>query len=92
MRSGSEKRVEWERRRILARIRESVWLDAKPEEVWPFLVEPEKKLQWLTEIHEQEWIDGGPAGVGTRFYVQKEIRGSEKPGRALCERVGRAYS
>jgi hypothetical protein len=59
----------------VAKIKESIWLDAEPGQVWPFLVEPRKKLQWLTEIHGQEWIDEEPAGVGTRFYVQKEVRG-----------------
>lgn len=29
-----------------------MWLNAKPEEVWPYIVEPEKKLQWLTELDE----------------------------------------
>ena len=60
---------------MMAKIEVSVWLNAKPEDVWPFIVEPEKKLQWLTEFHEQGWIDEGPVGVGTHFYAQKEIRG-----------------
>jgi len=31
----------------MARINESVWLDAKPEEVWPYIVEPKKLMQSL---------------------------------------------
>ena len=70
----------------MARVKECVWLNAKPEDVWPFIVEPEKKLQWLTEIHEQEWLDEGPAGVGTRFYVEKEIRGEVRRYDCVIER------
>jgi len=64
-----------------------VWLNAKPEEVWPFLVEPEKKRQWLTELHEQEWLDEGPVGIGMRFYVEKEIRGQVRRYDCVIERL-----
>ena len=94
----------------MAKVEESVWLNAKPEEVWPFIVEPEKKRQWLTEIHKQEWIDEGPAlssstmltvnsvegsalsraegpaGVRTRFHVEKEIRGEVRRYDCVIER------
>jgi len=72
---------------IMATVTESVWLNAKPEEIWPFLVEPDKKLQWLTELHEQEWLDEGPVGVGTRFYVEKEIRGQVRRYDCVIERL-----
>ena len=45
-------------------ISESVWLKARPEEVWPFVVEPEKLMQWLTEMHHVEWLDDGPVRLG----------------------------
>ena len=64
-----------------------MWLNAKPEEVWPYIVEPDKKLQWLTEIHEQEWLDEGPVSAGTRFYVQKEIRGQVRRYDCVIERL-----
>jgi len=28
----------------MAKIEESVWLNARPEDVWPFIVEPEKRM------------------------------------------------
>jgi len=59
----------------MAEVKGSVWLNVKPEEVWPYLVEPEKLMQWLTEMHAFEWLDEGPIGVGSRYYVDKEIRG-----------------
>jgi uncharacterized protein YndB with AHSA1/START domain len=60
---------------IMAKIKASIWLNAKPEEVWPFLVEPEKLGQWLKEIQHVEWPDEGPIGAGSRCCVNKEIRG-----------------
>lgn len=59
----------------MAQVKESVWLNARPEEVWPFLVEPDKLTQWLTEMHRVEWLDEGPIGIGSRYYVDKEVRG-----------------
>jgi len=59
----------------MAQVRGSVWLGAKPEAVWPYLVEPDKMVQWLTEMRHVEWLDEGPIRVGSRYYVNKEIRG-----------------
>lgn len=59
----------------MAELNESVWINAKPEDVWPFLVEPEKLLQWLTEMQTFEWTEEGPLGTGSRYYVMKKVRG-----------------
>lgn len=59
----------------MAHIDESIHLSADPETVWPFLVEPTKLLQWLTEMHKFEWLEQGSLGVGSRYYVDKELRG-----------------
>jgi len=59
----------------VADIEESVWLDARSQEVWPFIVKPKKLMQWLTEMHSVAWLDEGPIRVGSRYVVQKEIRG-----------------
>ena len=32
-------------------------------------------MLWLTEMHKFEWLDKGHIGVGSRYYVDKEIRG-----------------
>lgn len=55
----------------MAKVNESVWLNAKPADVWPYLVEPENLMQWLTEMHRVVWLDGGPIGIGSRYYVNK---------------------
>jgi uncharacterized protein YndB with AHSA1/START domain len=67
----------------MAEIEASVWLDAKPEEVWPYIVEPEKLTQWLTEMHHVEWLNEGPIHVGSRYVVDKGIRGQVR--RYNCE-------
>jgi uncharacterized protein YndB with AHSA1/START domain len=62
---------------------ESAWLKARPERVWPFIVEPEEHMHWLTEMHSVEWLDDGPIRVGGRYYVDKEVRGQVR--RCSCE-------
>jgi len=64
-------------------ISESVWLNARPERVWSYIVEPEKLAQWLTEMHHIEWQAEGPIRVGSRYAVDKEIRGHVR--RYRCE-------
>jgi hypothetical protein len=59
----------------MAEVSGSVWLDTMPKCAWPYLVEPEKLLQWLTEMRHVEWLDEGPISIGSRYYVNKEIRG-----------------
>jgi len=71
----------------MAKINQSVWLNAKPEEVWPYIVEPEKLLQWLTEMHKFELLDEGPIGVGSRYRVDKEIRGQVRRYDSVVKRL-----
>ncbi|MGD2148338.1 MAG: SRPBCC family protein [Anaerolineae bacterium] len=62
---------------------ESAWLKARPERVWPFIVEPEEHMHWLTEMHSVEWLDDGPIRVGRRYHVDREVRGQVR--RCSCE-------
>jgi hypothetical protein len=77
----------------LAKVKGSVWLNAGPEEVWPFLVEPDKLTRWLTEMHYVEWPDEGPISLGSRYNVDKEIRGQVRRYNTEVTRweEGRAY-
>ena len=59
----------------MARVREAVVLNATPDEVWPYVVEPEKVRQWRKDITGFEMVDEGPPQVGQRFYIEKEIGG-----------------
>ena len=50
----------------------SVEIEAPPEEVWPFLVEPEKAKQWFTALKIFEWTSEKHEGVGSTFYWKEE--------------------
>jgi uncharacterized protein YndB with AHSA1/START domain len=45
----------------------SVDIQAPPEKVWPYLVEPEKTMQWFTALKVFEYTSEQHAGVGSTF-------------------------
>ena len=49
-------------------------IEAPPEKVWPFLVEPEKTMAWYTMLEKFEYTseDRGP---GSTFYWEENVRG-----------------
>jgi uncharacterized protein YndB with AHSA1/START domain len=51
----------------------SVDIDAPPEKVWPYLVEPEKAKQWFTALKVFDWTSVPPGGVGSTFYWVEEV-------------------
>jgi uncharacterized protein YndB with AHSA1/START domain len=53
-------------------VRMSVDIDAPPERVWPFLLEPEKAKQWFTALKEFEWTSEEREGVGSTFCWEEE--------------------
>ena len=57
-------------------VRMSVDIDAPPEAVWPYLVEPEKTMAWFTALKKYEW-DSDERGVGATFYWFEEAAGRE---------------
>ena len=52
----------------------SVDIDAPPEAVWPYLVEPEKTKAWFTALKEFVWTSE-PGGVGSTFNCFEEAAG-----------------
>ncbi|NIM94394.1 MAG: hypothetical protein GTO18_11895 [Anaerolineales bacterium] len=54
----------------------SVDIEAPPEKVWPYLVEPEKTMQWFTALRKFECTNG-KEGVGSTFYWLEEANGRE---------------
>ena len=54
-------------------VRMSVDIDAPPEKVWPYLVEPEKAKQWFTALKIFDWTSDPPGGVGSTFYWKEEV-------------------
>ena len=53
-------------------IRMSVDIEAPPEKVWPYLVEPEKTMQWFTALKVFEYTSENHEGVGSTFYWKEE--------------------
>lgn len=75
-------------------VKESIRLDTSPDVLWAYITESEKLLLWVTEFREHTWLDMGPPTVGTRFYVEKEIRGQVQryEGRVRRWEENRCYS
>ncbi len=62
----------------MATVREAIVLNANPDEVWPYVAESEKMIQWRKDIIRFEVLDQGQPHVGQRFYIKKEIGGKER--------------
>ena len=57
-------------------VRMSVDIDAPPEAVWPYLVEPEKAKHWFTMLTVYEWTSDPPEGLGSTFYWEEQVGNS----------------
>jgi len=54
------------------RIQRSVEIAAPPDKIWPFLIEPEKIMQWFTLLKKFEYTSEQRTGVGTTFYYEEK--------------------
>jgi len=54
------------------RIERSIEISAPPEKIWPFLIEPEKIMQWFTLLKKFEYTGEQRSGVGTPFYYEEK--------------------
>jgi len=54
------------------RIERSIEINAPPEKIWPFLIEPEKIMQWFTLLKKFEYTGEQRSGVGTPFYYEEK--------------------
>jgi uncharacterized protein YndB with AHSA1/START domain len=54
------------------RVQQSVEIGAPPEEVWPFLAEPQKILQWYLPLQEFEYTGEQKGGLGAPFRFKEE--------------------
>ena len=59
----------------MARTERSADIAKPPEEVFPYLFEPEQVPQWTTGLDGYERLDDGPLGAGSRFREQLEVSG-----------------
>jgi uncharacterized protein YndB with AHSA1/START domain len=54
------------------RVERSIEIVAPPEKIWPYLVEPEKIMQWFTLLRKFEYTGEQKSGVGTPFYYEEK--------------------
>lgn len=57
------------------RIEQSIDIAASPEAIWPFLVDPEKVLQWCITFQKFEYTGDQRSGVGTPLYIEEKAAG-----------------
>ncbi len=61
------------------KVSESVEIMAAPARIWPFLVDPEKVLQWCVTFKKFEYVGDQHSGKGTPLYIE------EDPGNGLTK-------
>ena len=59
----------------MARTERSTEIAKPPEEVFPYLFEPDLVPQWTTGLDGYERLDSGPLGRGARFRERLEVSG-----------------
>jgi len=53
----------------------SIEISAPPERIWPFMVEPEKILQWYYPLQEFKYTSKQHGGHDTRLYLEEKVAG-----------------
>jgi len=56
------------------KIHRSIEIQAEPERIWPFLVEPEKIVQWCFTLQSFEYTSKETRGVGVTFRYEEKGR------------------
>ena len=56
------------------RVHMSIEIEAPPEKVWPYLVEPDKTMQWYTMLKKFEYTSE-KRGADSTFYWEEVARG-----------------
>jgi uncharacterized protein YndB with AHSA1/START domain len=56
------------------KINRSIVIKADPEKIWPFLVEPERILQWCFTLQNFEYTNQVSHGVGSSFTYREQGR------------------
>jgi uncharacterized protein YndB with AHSA1/START domain len=57
------------------KIEKSIEIAAKPEDIWPYFVDPEKVLQWSITFREFQYTGDQKSGVGTPLYIEEKAAG-----------------
>lgn len=54
------------------KIQKAIEINASPEGIWPFLIEPSKILQWCITFRKFEYASDQRFGVGTPIYIEED--------------------
>lgn len=57
------------------KVQKSIDIAATPNKIWPFLVEPEKVLQWCITFRKYEYTNKLYSGVDTPIYIEEQAGG-----------------
>jgi uncharacterized protein YndB with AHSA1/START domain len=57
------------------KVHKSIEINVPPEKIWPFLVEPDKILQWCITFNKFEYTGEKRSGAGTTFYLEEKSGG-----------------
>ena len=56
-------------------VKKSIEIKAPAERIWPYLIDPEKILQWCITFREFEYTSEQHAGVGTPIFIEEKAAG-----------------
>jgi uncharacterized protein YndB with AHSA1/START domain len=57
------------------KVQKAIEINAPPERIWPFFVEPEKVLQWYSTFRRFDYTSNQRSGVGTPLYIEEQAGG-----------------
>jgi len=57
------------------KVQKSIEINASPERIWTYIVEPEKVLRWCITYKRFEYTSDQRSGVGTPLYIEEQAGG-----------------
>ena len=60
------------------KIEKSVKISASPDEIWPYLTEPQKMMMWFDTVRKVEFISEKHSGLGTTYYIEEKVPGPQR--------------
>ena len=53
------------------KVQKSIEINATPEKIWPYFIEPEKILAWCITFKKFEYTGDQRSGIGTPLYIEE---------------------
>jgi uncharacterized protein YndB with AHSA1/START domain len=57
------------------KIQKSIEINAPPEKIWSFMIDPEKILEWYIPLEKFEYTSEQRGGVDAPFYFEEKVPG-----------------